>query len=286
MIVDVHTHMFSHEVRADRERLVGIEPWFGELYASPKARLASPDEVADEIAAAGVDRAVALGFPWRDLGRCRAENDAVLAAARRRPSLIPFGMVPPLAGPDAVREMERCVALGMRGFGEINPDGQGFAIDDETAFGPIATAAAALDVPLLIHCSEPVGHAYPGKGANGPGALYRFLQRHPTTRVILAHWGGGLLFYELMPEVRAACANVVYDTAASPYLYGDGVFRVAVQVAGVERILIGSDFPLIRPGRMLRLVDRLGLAEDECRLLLGGNACRFLGLPVPVAAGA
>lgn len=286
MIIDAHTHVFSEEVHADRARLLAIEPWFGELYASPKARLATPDEVADEMAMAGVDRAIALGFPWRDLGRCRAENEAIVAAARRRPTLIPFGIVPPLAGRAAIAEMERAVASGIRGFGEFNPDGQGFAIDDEATFGLIAAAAVDLGVPLLIHCSEPLGHAYPGKGTNTPAAIYRFLQRHSDVRLILAHWGGGLPFYELMPEVRTVCRNVVYDMAASPYLYDDTIVRVAAQVVGSDRILFGSDFPLIRPARMLKLVDRLGLDEVDRRRILGENAGRFLGLVEEVAAHA
>ena len=66
--------------------------------------------------------------------------------------------------------------------------------------------------------SEPVGHAYAGKGDTFPGELLAMAQRFPNARIVGAHWGGGLPFYAHMPEVREALANVWFDSAASPFL--------------------------------------------------------------------
>ena len=96
--------------------------------------------------------------------------------------------------------------------------------------------------------------------------------------MVAAHWGGGFPFYELMPEVHAAAANVWYDSAASAYLYRPEIFSVVARCAGLEKILWGSDFPLLAQGRMLAYAREGGLAPDEQALALGGNAARLLGL--------
>ncbi|MDP9375226.1 MAG: amidohydrolase family protein, partial [Chloroflexota bacterium] len=129
--------------------------------------------------------------------------------------------------------------------------------------------------PLLLHASEPVGHAYPGKGTATPDRLLRFLAAYPDLRVVAAHWGGGLPFYELMPEVAAATRNLWYDSAASTYLYHFAVFPRVAALAGPERILWGTDFPLLRQAPFLRRTRESGLDGPALAAVLGGNARRL-----------
>jgi predicted TIM-barrel fold metal-dependent hydrolase len=96
--------------------------------------------------------------------------------------------------------------------------------------------------------------------------------------VILAHWGGGFFFYELMPEVARAAQRVYYDTAASPFLYRPQVYSLAVQIVGPGRILWGSDFPLISPARYFRELDSTRLSSSVQDQILGENARQLLGL--------
>jgi hypothetical protein len=101
----------------------------------------------------------------------------------------------------------------------------------------------------------------------------------PALSVVLAHWGGGLPFYELMPEVGAICGNVVYDTAASSYLYRPGIFRTVLDIVGAGRVLWGSDHPVLGMGRFLRRTQRLaGLLPGEVERVMGGNARRVYRL--------
>jgi predicted TIM-barrel fold metal-dependent hydrolase len=88
--------------------------------------------------------------------------------------------------------------------------------------------------------------------------------------------GGGLFMYELMPEVRSLLTDVLYDTAAVPYLYDPRVYEVAVLAAGAEKLIFGSDFPLLSPKRY---VDGLGsLSAEERSAVQGGNARRIFSL--------
>ncbi len=278
MVIDFHTHIFPPDVIRGRESYLDREAWFAELYGRPEARMATVEDLIEEMDRSGVDMAVACGFAWNSLELCAYGNSYIADAAARFPErIIGFACVPPLR-PGAAAELERCASLGLKGVGELMPDGQGFDLDDTAGLAPLASAAAAHGLPLLVHLSEPVGHSYPGKGTTTPGKGYRFVRAFPELKVVLAHWGGGLPFYELMPEVREAMANVYYDCAASPLLYDGGVFTVALRLLGPEKILFGSDFPLISPGRYRRELEGLELDGSAYDAIMGGNAARLLGV--------
>jgi predicted TIM-barrel fold metal-dependent hydrolase len=104
-------------------------------------------------------------------------------------------------------------------------------------------------VPLCLHVSEPVGHVYPGKSTTPLEDYYWLATEYPELKLILAHWGGLLPFYELMNElmkgVRKQLKNVYYDTAATPLLYRQEMYRAVVSVVGPKKILYGSDYPLL-----------------------------------------
>jgi uncharacterized protein len=136
----------------------------------------------------------------------------------------------------------------------------------------------AHDRPLLVHSSEPIGHDYAGKGKQHPWRLLKLAQNFPDLKIVLAHWGGGLPFYELMPEVGEALNNVYYDTAASSFLYKPDVFRLAAEIVGHERILWGTDYPLLSQQKFLARVRSTELSEAALSAILGGNAARLLRL--------
>jgi predicted TIM-barrel fold metal-dependent hydrolase len=123
-----------------------------------------------------------------------------------------------------------------------------------------------------------VGHSYPGKGEATPGMIYPFIIANPELPVVCAHWGGGLPFYSLMPEVRTATENVYYDTAASPFLYSPEIYPLVSELVGADRILFGSDYPVMPPGRLLKEIFNCDLPDDSREDILSGNARRLLGI--------
>jgi predicted TIM-barrel fold metal-dependent hydrolase len=280
MIIDSHTHIFPPGMHEQREEYLRRDPTFAEMYASSKARLASAEELLASMDEAAIDKSVVLGFAWSELEACVQHNDYLLeAAARSGGRLVPFCTVQPRAGNDAFREMERCARAGARGLGELRPDSQGYRLDEGAAAEVLAEAALRHGLVLLFHVSEPVGHAYPGKAGLSVASLYRFVAGHGGQPVVGAHWGGGLSFYALMPEVRQALANAYFDTAATPLLYEPAVYRQAVHLVGAERILFGSDFPLIGQRRQRQAIEEAFPVDDPARaLILGENARRLLRL--------
>lgn len=279
MIVDFHTHIFPPEVIAARERYAARDPWFGELYGDPRARMADAEQLIASMAEAGVDHSVTFSFGWSDHGLAVECNSYVIEAVKRYSGkLTGLAVVQPLAGSAAVAEIERCAAGGLVGVGELMPHGQGYALSDLAVMGPVAEACLAHDLFLLTHASEPVGHTYKGKGNVSPHDLYTFIQAFPALRVVAAHWGGGFPFYELMPEVRAAAVNLWYDSAASAYLYQPEIFANVAAICGPGKALWASDYPLLGQGRMLAYLRASGLDASALALAAGDSAAAFLGL--------
>ncbi|MBI2304797.1 MAG: amidohydrolase [Chloroflexi bacterium] len=275
MIIDFHTHAFPLWIKNNREDYLRQDTGFARLYSHPRARIATAEEIVAAMDRDGVDVSVVLSFGWRSHQLCREGNDYLLEAAQRYPKrLVAFCSLQPAVGEAALVELERCAGGGARGIGELRPEDQGFDLMDETVMPALVQKALEYRLPLLLHTSEPVGHHYPGKGVATPEVLYPFIHRYPGLSLICAHWGGGLPFYALMPEVARALGNVYFDTAASPFLYRRTIYSIVTQIMGDDRILFGSDFPLLSQRRCLESIASLPQASKA--RILGQNAHRLL----------
>jgi predicted TIM-barrel fold metal-dependent hydrolase len=278
VIIDFHTHITAPEIIARRDEYCVRDAWFRDLYANPQARLTSAEDLISAMDRANVNQAVVFGFGWQDMDLCRRDNDYVMESVARYPGrLLGFAIVNPAAGRDAAREVERCADGGLLGVGELMPDGQGYRLDDEKTMAPIVEVALDRYMLLLTHCSEPVGHLYPGKGTVTPDEVIRFARLFPDATLVCAHWGGGTIFYELMPEIARLMSKVYYDTAASLYLYQDDIFSLAARWAP-GKVLFATDYPLIAPQRLIARMQAARMPTATLRRMLGGNAWRVLRL--------
>ncbi len=279
MIIDFHAHIFPDGVRNERTPYLERDATFEHLYSDPKARLSSADLLVERMDRDGIDVAVTLGMGWQVHEFAVEANDYILESAKAFPDrLVPFCTVNPALGDVAIKEVERCADLGARGIGELHSYAQGYRLDDERVMRPFMEAAIDRDLIVLTHSSEPVGHIYAGKGTVTPDELCRFIETYPEAKIVCAHWGGGLPFYALMPEVSEALRNVYFDSAASPFLYTPNVFANAINLVGQDKVLFGTDYPLISHKRLLDQVESQDLDHRAKASILGGNAQRLLGL--------
>lgn len=278
LVIDAHVHIFSPEMIANRDQLLLTDPWFGEAFGHPRASMRTAEELISSMDAASIDVSVVVGWPWQRTSDCADHNNYLADAAARYPERLKWlGIVNP-ALPDAIPEIDRCVRLGAAGFGEINADAQGFRWSDVASWQPALKRIAASNLLVMIHTSEPVGHLYPGKGAATPTEVLAAIQAMPELNWVLAHWGGGMPFYELMPEVRQACANTTYDSAATSYLYQPDVFRRVVDLVGVEKVMFGSDWPVLSQRKLVARINELALSDQDLAAIMGGNAARIYGV--------
>jgi len=277
VIIDFHTHIFPPWLRERRDDYIKRDTCFASLYSQPKARIVTAEELLASMDEAGIDMSVVLNIGWLSHELCIETNDYILDSVSRHPKrLIGFCAIQPRAGEDAVAELERCARAGARGIGELRPDVQGFDPTDKTAMKPLVDAMLKHDLILLTHSSEPVGHDYFGKGSITPDILYAFITAFPNLKLVCAHWGGGLPFYALMPEVAKALGNVFFDTAAGPFLYKPQIFEEVTRIIGSDRILFGTDYPLMPQSRVLSQIQSAQLSEMDRARILGANAQKLL----------
>lgn len=276
MIVDAHVHILPDRVRDNLGQITSSEPWFATCHARGEAT-ASAESLVAAMDEGHVDRAVCFSWPFADPALCAEANDYVADAVGRFPDrLVGFGVVQP-AAPGAADEVARCARLGLRGIGELNSDAQGWALLGD-AVAAAVRASVEVGLPWTLHCSEPVGHDYPGKGTVTPDRVLEFARRHADLTLICAHLGGGLPLYAHIREVREVCELLYFDTAAQPFVYEPSVYRALLDILGAERILLGSDHPLLDVPRYIRGLDAAGLDGSEMALVTGGNAARLLRL--------
>jgi predicted TIM-barrel fold metal-dependent hydrolase len=279
VIVDFHTHIFPPWLRERRDEYIKRDPCFSLLYSQPKAKMATVEELLASMDEANIGLSVVLNIGWASHELCVKTNDYILDSVSRYPTrLVGFCAIQPRVGDAAIAELERCAKAGAKGIGELRSDMQGFDLADEKTMKPLVDAAVKHDLIFLTHSSEPVGHEYSGKGSIAPDILYPFITKFPSLKLVCAHWGGGLPFYALMPEVAKSLANVFFDTAATVFLYKPEIFEQMSQIIGSDKILFGSDYPLMHQNRVLAQIQSSKLPEDDKARILVANAQKLLHL--------
>ncbi len=276
MIVDSHVHILPASMRDARDELANADAWFDLCHRGGRVILTAQELLAT-MDATGIDRSVCFGWPFADPAHCAEVNEHLIAVQQAHADrLTCFATVSP-ARPGAVEELRRCAGEGLRGVGELNADAQGFDLDSD-GIDSVAQTCVDLGIPMVLHCSEPVGHEYPGKGTATPGHVAGFALRNPDLRLVCAHLGGGLPFYAHMPEVAALCRRLWFDTAAGPFLYAPTAYRAVADLCGADRLLFGSDHPLLPAQRYIDAFAQAELTVAERDLVMGENAVRLFGL--------
>jgi predicted TIM-barrel fold metal-dependent hydrolase len=292
-VVDAHVHLYPPELNRDP---AGWAARAGEVHwallctrrrrdGRPVQTFPSVEQLLRDMDAAGVARAVLLGWYWEKPGTCAWHNRFLAACVREHPDrLAAFATVHPAAGRTAaLAEVGRALDEGLTGLGELSPHSQGHGIDDPV-FRDVLALAAERRLPVNFHVTDPASKDYPGRVSTPLEDFVRLAREFPRTTFILSHWGGLL---PLVDSSAVALPNLFYDTAASPLIYGPDVFRRMLDAVGAGHVLFGSDYPLIlfpreetAPGfaRFLTQVSGANLTATERAALLGDNAARLLGL--------
>jgi predicted TIM-barrel fold metal-dependent hydrolase len=281
LAIDVHVHA---EVSADGhpalpERLMAASARYFKVSGDRKPTV--PDIAAHyrqrRMAAVvfTVDAESALGHP-----PVRSEEVAQ-ACAEHADVLIPFGSVDPWRGAAAVRRARALVErYGVRGF-KFHPSLQAFHPNDRMAY-PLYKVLQELGVVALFHSGQTgIGAGLPGGGGirlaySNPMALDDVAADFPQLRIVIAHpsfpWQDEALAVALhKPTVHIDLSGW------SPRYFPPQLVRYANSLLK-EKVLFGSDFPVLTPDRWLADFDTLDIKPDVRPLILKENAARLLGL--------
>ena len=274
---DVHQHYLPEPLSLPNDA------WQANLYHA--SRVQGYADVAQTLAAmdaVGMHRCVWQGEYYMHHTDCVQRNQRVAQAVAQAPErLAAFASIQP-NHPQALAELDRCRVAGFMGVGELNPVAQQFSLRGRE-FLRIAEYCTRWQLPMLMHVNEPIGPDYPGKVHVPFVALYEVVQRFPELPLILAHWGGGIWWYEHIPAVQRAMRNVWYDSASSLHTYPNTALVIAQALSVVPtKIMFGSDFPLKRPR-----LEHPGLHElvaaftslctaEQLAACMGGTAAQLL----------
>ena len=261
MIIDSLTHILPREVSSNIEKFKKIDKLFDCLF-DEKSTISNSDDLIENMKNNNIDKSIVGGFGWKDHGLASLVNDYIYESGNNHKSkIIPLCSLD-IYSKFSEEELLKCISRGVKGIGELHIDYDN-KLEKNSNFKNILAIASENNIPILIHGSEPVGHLYRGKGINDPKKLYNLVKNNPSNKFVFSHFGGGLVFYEQMPEVKKTLINVFYDSSAQPFLYNKNVYRNAINCSSINKILFATDYPLINTKRCLSETDYLDNEEKS-----------------------
>jgi len=194
-------------------------------------------------------------------GDYRAGNQRLLDAMRRYPGRVcGYAVGNPWDGTAAVQEVTRCLDAGMAG---IKLHVSHNLLDyDHPRVQPFFSLAAERQAPVLVHCFD------------GAQSIDRIADQFPTVAIILGHMGGyawpeaidvATRHPNLYLEICCSCSEI-------------GIVESAVAAVGAERVLFGTDMPLLDPCSSLYKVYDADIDDKARAQILGGNIARLTGV--------
>jgi uncharacterized protein len=277
--IDVHAH--AEVGRAGED---GLRPewrdaarrYFGE----------HPLPTADDVAAYYRERNMAAVIFAVDAetvtGRRAAPNEEIAEVAAANPDvLVPFASVDPNKGTRAVDEVRRLIRdHGARGL-KLHPNLQAFYPNDRAHY-PLYDVLAEAGLPVLFHTGHSgIGAGLPGGGGirlkySNPMYVDDVAVDFPELRIVLAH--PSFPWQDEAISVALHKHQVYIDLSGwSPKYFPEQLIRYANTLLR-DRVLFGSDYPLIMPDRWLEDFAQAPFRDEVRPLILKENAARLLGL--------
>ncbi|MHB1524385.1 MAG: amidohydrolase family protein [Candidatus Dormibacteria bacterium] len=267
--IDIHVHPYTEEVLA-----VTPEWFWGHARKTFNfdGKPITVDDMVRSMDEAGVELAALLAFDCETTHGWKVPNEMVADLVARRPDrFVGFASVDPNKHQLAIEELEHAVRdLGMRGL-KLHPPTQHFYPNDRAHY-PLWAKAEELGIPVLVH----TGHNQSGGRMQygDPTHLDEVALDFPNLRLILAHFG--------FPWVNQAISvtwirrNCYLELSGwSPKYIPETVWKYAKGIFP-DRVLFGTDAPVMTAQRWLRDFEEIELPEDVKRKILYTNSRRLL----------
>lgn len=259
-IIDFHAHIFPAKIALKASKAIG------DFYKAPMLYNGSVAELLASGDAIGVERYIVHSTATKS-EQVSSINDFIIGEVSREKRFIGFGTIHP-DYPGADGEISRIREAGLAGI-KLHPDFQRFEIDDGKMDG-IYERLAADGIPVLVHAGD-CRYDF-----SGPRRIARVLDRHPSLRLVAAHFGGYTEWDEALESL--AGRELMFDTSSTLWKLPKEAALAIIRKHGTERFLFGSDFPMWDHAGELERFLALGLSERENEAILGKNALGYLGL--------
>lgn len=266
MIVDCHVHLSPDNV-ADKNlehmtRTAGFRP----------ACKGTVDDLLNEMRRAGISKSLVNNIVG-DPKLVRKANDwTARIVSENTDRLFGIGWIHPLMErPED--EVERCIReLGFKGIKLHFSNTRVLPYDPRVS--PIYAKSQKLGIPLLVHSGpnvEDLGRTDFGDAVtqySRPSNFEKVLEEFPSLRLILAHLAGAEHFKAEAFSLLEKYPALLLDTA----LGQSGTISKIVSHYGASRVLLGSDYPVVRPGDAVKIIATMPLTENEKTAILCDNA--------------
>lgn len=212
--------------------------------------------------------------------RIRANNEALIALAKKHPAMLPIATVHPHDGQEALKELRRVAAAGVRVL-KIHPHTQKFDASNARVVALVKLAGELGIIVLMDNAS-----ILPGDNEK----LFNLALSSPKTTFIFAHLGGmSFRFWNILKAVRTTEGlfgdNIYFDISATVTIVADspieGEFVWTIRNVGIDRVLLGSDYPQYSLEQNANALDRLSLSDAEKAKIRWENARKLFRLKAP-----
>ena len=302
MRIDTHLHAYADAAEGQYDLTTYPIVEYGEKDVSFAGVPGTIDDAVQALDAAGFDYAALLGsfelpaLPhppqdarhWPTVPEHDQHYDDLIAYNRwlcdqgaENPVLLPFITAnPAVMTSDESRAhlTEAFASWGARGM-KLHPIAIRTYPDDPGMEG-VYDALEEADAPIVFHAGPDVR----GYGWSEPGAFAGLAARRPGLKIVLAHLGGAS--WSQTAALAVAHPHLMFDLSeiviwsGAPLAPNPAQIVALLREIGVERVVLGSDFPWYTPGETARIVEEElpGLSATEKALILGDNAARLLRL--------
>lgn len=261
MLIDCHTHAFPDKIAKRAVDTLALKS--GGLVPNYDGTVKGLSEIMERD---GVDKAFVLNIATNAHQMTSVNN---FAASINSDKFISFGSVYPDA-PNVLEELERIKSLGLVGV-KFHPEYQRFFVDDEK-MRPIYKKIGELGLVTVFHAGGDIGYRPPYHCVpqNALNALKMF-----DSPVVFAHWGGYILYFDVL---KYLCGTDAYFDVSFGYgVIPMGTASDIIEKHGVDKILFGSDGPWHSPREEKRLIEVLGLSENDKAKIYYKNALNLIG---------
>jgi predicted TIM-barrel fold metal-dependent hydrolase len=209
-----------------------------------------------------------------DVAHTRAENDALIALASKHPEMLPIATVHPYDSQAALDELTRVARRGVKVL-KLHPHTQKFDVADPRVL-KLVQRAGALGVVVLMDNANII--------AGDSERLFDLAVRAPKTTFVFAHIGGlNFRFWNVLALARTTkdffMDNIYFDISGTVVLVADSPvekeFVWTLRNVGIDRVLLGSDYPQFSLAQTLNALERLDLDESEKAKIRYMNARRI-----------
>jgi uncharacterized protein len=277
--IDVHTHAWKSALQVADEVPDEKKEAMGRYF-----RYAPQHTTVNEMA--DLYRKLKMGFVVFTVDNMREKpkitNEEIAELAHKHADVaIPFASVDPGRGKEGVALARRLIRdHGVKGF-KFHPSTQGFFPNDRAAY-PLYEVIAEAKLPALFHTGQ-TGVGAGTRGGSGvrlkysnPMHLDDVAVDFPDMPIILAH--PSFPWQEEALSVATHKPQVYIDLSGWSPKYFPPILVQYMNTLLKDKILFGSDYPIITPERWVEEFDKLPIKPEVRPLIMKMNAAKLLGL--------